>query len=470
LLLSNGIGEDVPLWAAPTDGGEPRRIGDAAGHTAAWSPDGKQIVFGRGSALFTVNSDGSGLRKLLDTPGKPSSVRWAPTALRYAVTVSVDKETLWEARPAGAHAHLFLPNWDSSANPVYFDDSGEWMAGGKYYLFRAARWEFFGIYAVKEGHRFPGFFDPHPVLIYTTPAEFHCTTPSPDAKRVFFISGQGRSQFVRYDGERREFVPFLPGKSGKWASLSPDGRWVAYTSGDPNAGLWRSRSDGGEAVLLTPPSMDVYEPHWSPDGAWIVFSASLAGQPFNAYAISSAGGSPQKLPSSSSTPASNYPSWSPDGRSVLFRRDPPHGVSGRGLYLMDWRTKQISFVPQSEDWMQGTWSPDAKYIAGTDGSQIQVFDMRTHRWAFLARGKGLGPPLWSRSGKYIYYQDEFETEQPIFRASISGGKIERMMSSRQIPQADLTRYSMACLGPDDAPVATVRRNNAEIYALELELP
>jgi hypothetical protein len=45
-----------------------------------------------------------------------------------------------------------------------------------------------------------------------------------------------------------------------------------------------------------------------------------------------------------------------------------------------------------------------------------------------------------------------------------------MMSSKQIPQSDLDRYSFSGLAPDDAPIAVVVRTNSDIYALELDVP
>ena len=80
LLVSSGSGAEVerPFWVVPTVGGSPRRVGDVAGHAGAWSRDGNRIVFARGSALFLVSSDGANAHKLLDTPGIPFSIRWAP--------------------------------------------------------------------------------------------------------------------------------------------------------------------------------------------------------------------------------------------------------------------------------------------------------------------------------------------------------------------------------------------------------
>jgi hypothetical protein len=79
-------------------------------------------------------------------------------------------------------------------------------------------------------------------------------------------------------------------------------------------------------------------------------------------------------------------------------------------------------------------------------------------------------PLWSWDGKYVYYQDMREGDQPIFRVRLSDRWIERMTSSRQIPQSDISGYSLCALGADDAPFAAVSRSNSDIYALDVDLP
>ena len=472
LVVSNGLGLDAPLFAVPTSGSAPLPIGNIEGHSAAWSPDGKSIAFSRGNALFRAGRDGSGVRKLLDTPGLLSGLRWAPTpgpaSLRFAMAPD-DRTaaTLWEVQVDGSHLHPLLPNRDSRVAGVDADDSGDWMPEGKYYLFRSVRWPVFSIWAIHEGHRLPGLLDRQPVLIHSAPSVVEWPAPDPDGKRVFFVSAQERRQFVRYDAARGELVPYLPGKPGRWASFSRDGHWVAYTTA-PQETLWRSRSDGSEALQLSPPSMKVSSPMWSLDGALILFCAFQPGQPDSIYIVPSAGGAPQSL-AIANTPDAR-PTWSPDGSSVLFRRGAAFGHLRQGLYLMDWATRNISLLPGSENLGQAAWSPDARHIVATDGMQIQLFDIRTQRWTLLATGKGFSPPFPSGNGKYVYYQDQLAADQPIMRARIDGGKIEQITSSRQIPQSDLTGYSLAGLAPDDAPIASVFRKNSDVYALELDLP
>jgi Tol biopolymer transport system component len=48
---------------------------------AVWSPDGRKIAFGRGSAIWMMNRDGSGIRRLTRPRGRAQHGNpvWAPS-------------------------------------------------------------------------------------------------------------------------------------------------------------------------------------------------------------------------------------------------------------------------------------------------------------------------------------------------------------------------------------------------------
>ena len=84
-----GLEDDELFWVVPVTGGAPRRLGDAAGFSAAWSPDGQTIAYTRGADLHTVQRDGNGPRHLLSAKeaSKLDRVRWSPTGriLRFTI-------------------------------------------------------------------------------------------------------------------------------------------------------------------------------------------------------------------------------------------------------------------------------------------------------------------------------------------------------------------------------------------------
>jgi Tol biopolymer transport system component/DNA-binding winged helix-turn-helix (wHTH) protein len=470
----NNVEAVRPLWVVPIVGGTPHRLGDVIAQAGAWSRDGSQIVYARGSALFLVNSDGTGSRKLVDTPGLTDGIRWAPAPAPDVLRLSiigpdVRAGALWEVASSGAGLHLLLRNWKPAAAPPDGETSGTWTAGGKLYLFRSRRGAGTGIWAMTADRGLLGNGG-HAVQIYSTPHELSWLTPAPDGKRIFFAAGQERRELVRYDLRRRQFMPYLPGVPGRWVDFSKDGQWVAYTSA-PQEALWRSRADGRDPVQLTS-RFYVAQPHWSPDGTRIAFSGGQTGLDGKVYVIPAAGGAPE--PVATGPFIASDASWSPDGKSLVFARDLlPLASNQVGLCVIDSKTRQTRFLPGSEGLTRAAWSPDPRYLAATNvaGAQIQLLDFSTGQWTPLAAGKGLGVPIWSADAQYIYYQEVLGgPEQPIFRVQIHTRKIEKMMGASQIPQSNLTGYVMTGMGPGDEPVATALRSNSDIYALDLDAP
>src|SRR5208282_5323963 len=80
-LLMNtarGTSLDGALWSVPVVGGSPRRLGSLDGHSGAWSPDGQQIAFCKGSEIFLARSDGGEPHQLLTAAGTAGDIRWSP--------------------------------------------------------------------------------------------------------------------------------------------------------------------------------------------------------------------------------------------------------------------------------------------------------------------------------------------------------------------------------------------------------
>ena len=61
LLLIDGHGMPPagPLWTVPMLGGSPRQLEDLVAQDAAWSADGKSVVYSNGNTLFAAKADGS---------------------------------------------------------------------------------------------------------------------------------------------------------------------------------------------------------------------------------------------------------------------------------------------------------------------------------------------------------------------------------------------------------------------------
>ena len=123
------------LWAVPTLAGSPRRLGNIVGGAAAWSPDGKTIVYAtRQDDLFIASSDGASSRKLVKLPGQALWIRWSPDGTRLRLTIhesETNTSALWELSADGSHLRPLLPGWSTAPAEC----CGNWTADGKYYVF-----------------------------------------------------------------------------------------------------------------------------------------------------------------------------------------------------------------------------------------------------------------------------------------------------------------------------------------------
>ena len=96
----------TPLWAVPLPAGSPRRIGNVLASDGAWSRDGRQLVFTRGSDLFLANADGSAPHLLVSAPGYAISPCFSPdgSRIRFSLEGQANTSSLWEVRADGSQS------------------------------------------------------------------------------------------------------------------------------------------------------------------------------------------------------------------------------------------------------------------------------------------------------------------------------------------------------------------------------
>src|SRR5215467_3042716 len=120
LLVRNSNFSAAPggLWTVPTLGGSPRRLGSIVGSAAAWSPDGRTIVYATPEDnLFVANNDGTGSRTLVKLPGECSWIRWSPDGTRLRFTIHerrTNTSAIWEVSADGSRLRPLLPGWNTS--------------------------------------------------------------------------------------------------------------------------------------------------------------------------------------------------------------------------------------------------------------------------------------------------------------------------------------------------------------------
>ena len=457
-----------PLWVLPATGGSPRRVGDVLAGDAAWAPDGLSLVYCRQGEIYVVGADGQQPRQLFTIKGMIEYPRWSPDGQRLGFTVrnlNTGVLALWEMGREGQNPHPLALGWKSPG--IRWNEgesSGDWSPDGRNFVFRSIRDGVHSLWLIREKAGWFRKTASAPVQLYTSPEWISEPRFSADGKRILFVDSQERRELVRYDVGRKLFVPYLGGIPARHLSFSPDGQWVSYKN-EVDGTLWRSRSDGTQAVQLTFPPLDVLHSTWSPDGKKIVFGGSA-----DLYTIPFEGGTPERLTDGS------QPCWSPDGQSILFVRWSLRDVRGwsPAIYRLDMNTRAVTVVPGSDDFEGPQWSPDGRYAVASDkkDQKLMLFDPLHQSWSELADGLPYGWGIrWSADSRYVYYQHVYSgEEQPIFRVRVSDRKVEQITSSRQILRADVLSYTMTGLMPDNSPVASLMHRNSDIYALELDLP
>jgi Tol biopolymer transport system component len=183
---------------------------------------------------------------------------------------------------------------------------------------------------------------------------------SPDGQWVAYTSGQAGNDdiwIIAISGgtPRRLTTSDAHDNTPRW---SPDGTRIAFVSnrgGENN--IWVVAAQGGEPTQLTSLAGDEGDPVWSPDGKTIAFQAAFQSNNGDIWTVPSTGGEPTRLTRLESASA---PRWSPDGRSLIFNG----GKAGElQLYRLTLGGAPIQ-ITHINGWSDvAAWSPNGRQIA-----------------------------------------------------------------------------------------------------------
>jgi serine/threonine protein kinase/Tol biopolymer transport system component len=462
----NGSESESSLWAMPTLGGTPRRIGEIQAHDATWTLAG-DIVYANGTDLYWSSSDGGGTRKIVTVPGIPFWLRTSRDGRTVRFTVrdaETDALSLWEVSSDGGNLHPLLPE---GKEPL-MECCGNWSPDGKYFVFQSSRNGRSNIWVLLDGQHF-WKSRPRPRQITAGPMNYLSPVFSGNSEKLFVIGEQRRGELVHYDTGARQFLPYLSGISADRLGFSRDGQWVAYVS-CPDGTLWRSKVDGTQKQQLTFLPFTLHLPRWSPDGKNIVFDGSKDGRTKKIYMISAAGGNPvEVLPDNQ---RQDDPSWSADGNSIVFTGSDPKDISSTviRIIVLDVRTHGTAALPDSAGLISPRWSPDGQYIAATtiDSQKLLLFDRRTQKWKELAH-VGVGYLSWAKDSKYLYF-DTFGSNPSIYRIGILDRTLEKVVDLEDLHRVWGPYGPWFGLAPDDSLLVTRDIGSQEVYAIDWPTP
>jgi hypothetical protein len=217
------------------------------------------------------------------------------------------------------------------------------------------------------------------ILDVATGADSRLPRPPAPASTTRTDLGHANVQLV--DRERRLFGCDSP----RELAWSPAGTLIAYVcDGWPRSGqpgrIYTIRPDGTGRTLVPTTTDGAYWPSWSPDGRQIAFSSGDVPSQSAVYTVG-LDGSDERLVTQGSAP-----DWSPDGSTIAYRAKscaPESGPDLRGsIRLVTPAGTDVTPAGLADacerlgpfEWPVPAWSPDGRRLAIGTGDGLYVVD------------------------------------------------------------------------------------------------
>jgi Tol biopolymer transport system component len=218
------------------------------------------------------------------------------------------------------------------------------------------------------------------------------------------------------DADGRDERPLIPAISLNYnPSFSSDAKWIVFTSERTgHANIYRVHPDGSGLERLTASRAFDDQGALSPDGKTLAFVSTRDGGTANVWLLDLVRHRYRNLTKSN---AGNFrPSWSPDGKWIAFTsdRDTPHRRVGPdaappgGSGCCGWELLHFTTI----------------YIVHPDGSGLR---------RLTALDQSARSPKWSTDGKRLIYDEGFEASGTLQLASVSieTGDIHRVTTGSE---------------------------------------
>ncbi len=447
------------LFQIPILGGvPPRRILEGVSSPVTFSPDEKEIAFvreGKGeTSLVVANADGSGTPRIIATKKFPESFSdggpsWSPDGKVIAcgagtIVPSIQASLVEVPAQGGPERTIAAGKWSALARVLWLPDGSGLVANGwanpgaigtqiwhvtypegnvrrvtndlhgygEASLGLTADGNTIG--AVQLDSSRPIFAiapneDPSRARqishgkhegkrgLDTTPdGRIVYIEPSPDGNEIWIMNGDGSGKQQLTNDQATKAL----------ASVSPDGRLIAFTSNRSGSiNIWRMDIDGGNSRQLTDGTFDQW-PRISLDGKWVVFMSRRSGTQ-TLWKVSIDGGEPVQL---SGKPAWG-PSISPDGKLIACILEDEAQSDNIGILQFEGGefVKTLDRVPGGGSLV---WKPDGSAVtyldrsSGTTNIVSQPVDggpVKPLTNFKPDKGYDISSFAWTRVGKQLIY-------------------------------------------------------------------
>jgi Tol biopolymer transport system component/tRNA A-37 threonylcarbamoyl transferase component Bud32 len=459
------------IFVMRSDGSGVRRISDA-GYNPAWSPDGKQIVYGeesivrpedrsgRVSRLWVVEVSSGKKRPLTKDDGVQP--HWSPHGqfiAYWAIDLDGDRD-LWTVPASGGSPVRITRDHFLDWNPVWSPD-GAWIyfcsnRGGSMEIWRVPMKESTGeARGAPEVIRTPASYPAHLSL-------------SRDGRHLAYVQQitTGRLDVVRFDPGRELVVSepkqILQSTSGaSRPSLSPDGKWLAYNSTEQEEDLMVVNADGSGLRRLTNGEYHNRGPRWSPDGRQIAFFSTRSGE-WEIWTTDADGSNFRQVTNVAGNNVA-WPVWSADGKHLAYT------LFGLNTFVIEldkpWNQQTPEKLPpfpvEGQMFNGWNWSPDGRMLAGFLDRDNGVAVYLPETGSFKKLAEHGADPVWLSDSRRLLFLDR--------------GKIQLLDSATGVTRElvsvtpeEVARRGFA-ISPDDTRIYfSVSTTESDVWMVEFQ--
>ncbi len=405
-----------------------RRLTDF-GYNPAWSPDGSEIAVMSGpielqpqsrpivTAIDVVTVRTGARRETISTAQNALQPNWSPHGDRIAY---------WSVLGSGGQRDLFTIDPHAAdprktivqlTNDRALDWDPVWSPDGKYLYFSSDRDGTMNLWRLPmDEHRGVAVGPPESIPLPTRFAGHFTFARNTGALAYVGLDVSESISRVGFDPVSLRVIgqptPIIGGALLTLLfpgdNVSPDGKWLVFTSLGTQEDLFLARTDGSEVRQLTDDPERDRPGGWSPDGKLIYFY-SQRGPRYEVWSIRPDGSGLRQV-SHTQGPSLWRPKPMPDGRAL-------YEFNSNGTVLLPLnpdgtatRIEPLPPLPHSKRTFETpSLSPDGKTFAGSTGQLlggppgVWLYSLETKRYEQLL-GRGFYPQ-WLPDGKRLLFVD-----------------------------------------------------------------
>ncbi|MGC2852865.1 MAG: protein kinase, partial [Candidatus Acidiferrum sp.] len=405
-------GKSYETWAVPALGGAPRRV--VSGFYLVPSPDGTFIYYEKSDrpGIFRAGKSGLNEELVYNHEGAGNNFFFA-----IQVFPSGSDLLVGSFQHSSSSVNLYRINVNSheavDLGEVFGNADGRrvWAEPGKTVLLSRAVNGLTNIwkYNLQDGSLTQVTFGTGPD---------YSPMPDPGGKGIYFVNGKSSAFLTAYNVHSKKSTDIVS-KEATQPAISPDGKRLMYiTLPAPNRNeLWVSDINGGNKMEITTGEA-LGTGVWAPDNFHLSFEESEAGAGYKVYLVGADGSGLCQLPPMG---GSNFNLiWSPDQKSAY--------VNGDDNAVWRWTFDSSRSEKLAENCVAvSDIDPSGKFLLGvvTSGEKTGIYEMSIsdRKCIPLLPGVVTSSPTFARDGTSFLYPVASSSEVTIYRQPWRDGKL-----------------------------------------------